>query len=117
MLWLGAPHGTPPHAVWEGSVGVAATHLLAPLLAVGVLLGALLWAVAAVVLPFVVRGHSALRDVAAVAVWSAVIVAATPVLAAGLNAHAAHPSPRGALLGAGLGAFVAVAARAVRGPV
>jgi hypothetical protein len=117
VLWLDAPHGTPPHSAWEGSVGLAATHVLAPVLAVGVLLGALLWAVAAVVLPFVVRGYSALRDVVAVAMWSAVLVAATPVLAAGLNAHAAHPSPRGALLGAGLGAFVAVAARAVRGPV
>jgi serine/threonine protein kinase len=117
QLWLAAPRGTPRHAAWEGSVGLAATHVLAPVLVVGVLLGALLWGVAAAVLPLIVRGYSAVRDVAAVALWSAVIVVATPLLAAGLSAHAAHPSPRGALLGAGLGAFVAVAARAVRGPV
>jgi serine/threonine protein kinase len=117
QLWLAAPHGTPRHAAWEGSIGLAATHVLAPVLAVGVLFGALLWGVAAAVLPLIVRGCSAVRDVVAVALWSAVIVVATPMLDAGLSAHAAHPSPRGALLGAGLGAFVAVAARAVRGPV
>ncbi len=116
-LWLGAPHGTPPHSAWEGSLSLAAAHVVAPVLALGVLLGALLWGVAAVVLPLIVRGYSAARDLAAVAVWSAVVVAATPELDAGLNAHAAHPSPRGALLGAVLGALVAVAARAVRGPV
>jgi hypothetical protein len=116
-LWLDPPHGTPRHSAWEGSLSLAATHVIAPVLVIGVLSGALLWGVAAVVLPFVVRGYSAVRDVAAVAVWSAALVVATPVLAAGLNAHAVHPSPRGALLGAVLGAFVAVAARAVRGPV
>jgi hypothetical protein len=116
-LWLVAAHGTPPHSAWEGSLSLAAAHVIAPVLALGVLLGALLWGVAAVVLPLIVRGQSAVRDVAAVAVWSAAIVAATPELDAGLNAHAAHPSPRGALLGAALGALVAVSARAVRGPV
>ncbi len=116
-LWLDPPHGTPAHAAWEGSLSLAATHVIAPVLAIGVLLGALLWGLAAVVLPLLVRGYSAVRDVAAVAVWSAALFVATPVLAAGVNAHAAHPSPRGALLGAVLGAFVAVAARAVRGPV
>lgn len=119
-VWLDAPHGMPAHSAWEGSLSLAAAHVLAPVLALGVLLGALLWGVAAVVLPLIVRGYSAVRDVAAVAVWSAVMVASTPVLDAGLNTHAAHPSPRGMLLGAVLGALVAVAAvaaRAVRGPV
>ncbi len=116
-LWLRAPPGTPPRSAWEGSLSLAAAHVVAPVLALGVLLGALLWGVAAVVLPLIVRGHSAVRDVAAVALWSAVMVAATPELDAGLTAHVAHPSPRGALLGAVLGALVAVVARAVRGPV
>ena len=116
-LWLDPPQGTSRHSAWESSLSLAATHVIAPVLVLGVLSGALLWGVAAVVLPFVVRGYSAVRDVAAVAVWSAALVVATPVLAAGLNSHAVHPSPRGAVLGAVLGAFVAVAARAVRGPV
>jgi eukaryotic-like serine/threonine-protein kinase len=116
-LWLRAPAATPPRAAWEGSLSLAATHVIAPRLALGVLLGALLWGAAAVVLPWIVRGRSAVRDVVAVSVWSAALAAAVPEMAAGLSAHAAHPSPRGAVLGAVLGALVAVAARALRGPV
>ena len=114
-LWL-AP-AAPARATWEGSLSVTAAHVIAPLLTLGVLLGALLWALAAAVLPWIVRGRSAALDVVAVTVWSAVLAAAAPALDAGLSAHAAHPSPRGAVLGALLGAIVAVAARAVRGPV
>jgi len=39
------------------------------------------------------------------------------MLDSGLSAHAAHPSPRGAVLGAILGGAIAVAARALRGPI
>jgi hypothetical protein len=39
------------------------------------------------------------------------------MLDAGMGAHASYPSPRGAVLGAILGGVVAVAARALRGPV
>ena len=63
------------------------------------------------------RGRSAALDVVAVTVWSAALAAAAPALDAGLTAHAAHPSPRGAVLGAILGGVLAVAARALRGPV
>jgi serine/threonine protein kinase len=116
-LWLGSPVGTPPRSVWEGSIAAAAEHVIAPLLALGVLLGALLWGLAAVLLPWIARGRSAALDVLAVSAWSAALIACAPVLDAGLNAHAAHPSPHGAVLGAILGALVAVAARALRGPV
>jgi eukaryotic-like serine/threonine-protein kinase len=116
-LWLGVPSGTPARAAWEGSLGLSATHVVGPMLNLGVLFGATLWALAATSLPWLVRGRSAPLDAAAAAVWSALVVTATPVLAAGLSAHAAHPSPRGAILGAVLGAMLAVAARAVRGPV
>ncbi|MGO8907577.1 MAG: protein kinase domain-containing protein [Solirubrobacteraceae bacterium] len=116
-LWLAEPAGTPAHSAWEGSLSLVATHVIAPLLALGVLLGALLWAAGGAVLPWLVRGRSAVRDVVAVTVWSAAIAAAAPALDAGLSAHAMHPTPRGAVLGAILGAIVAVAARALRGPV
>jgi eukaryotic-like serine/threonine-protein kinase len=116
-LWLREPAGTPPRAAWEGSVSLAATHVIGPLLAFGVLLGALLWAVAAIVLPWIVRGRSAALDLVAVTVWSAAIVAAAPALDAGLSAHSVYPSPRGIALGAIVGALAAVAARALRGPV
>ncbi len=116
-LWLGEPTGTPARTAWEGSLSLATTHVIGPLLALGVLLGALLWGVGAVVLPWIVRGRSAVVDVVAVTVWSAGIAAAAPALDAGLRAHAIQPSPRGVVLGAIFGGVVAVAARALRGPV
>jgi hypothetical protein len=39
------------------------------------------------------------------------------MLDGGLSAHSAHPSPRGAVLGAIVGALFALAARALRGPL
>jgi hypothetical protein len=116
-LWLAQSAHAPSRAAWEGSLSITAAHVIAPLLTLGVLLGALLWALGAAVLPWIVRGRSAALDVVAVTVWSAALVVAAPALDAGLSAHAAHPSPRGAVLGALLGAIVAVAARALRGPV
>jgi len=116
-LWMGAPSGTPARAVWEGSLGTTVTHVLGPMLGLGVLCGATLWAAAAIVLPWVVRGRSAALDVLAASAWSAGVAIAAPLLDAGLSAPAAHPGPRGAVLGAALGGLVAVAARALRGPV
>jgi len=116
-LWLGPPHGTPPRSVWEGSLDTAAVHVIAPALTVGVLLGALLWALGAAVLPWIVRGRSAALDVVAATTWSAALVAAAQRLDAPINAAGGHPDPRGAILGGVLGGVIAVAARALRGPV
>jgi hypothetical protein len=117
QLWLRVPAATPARAVWEGSLGSAAAHAVAPALTLGVLLGALLWAVAAALLPWIVRGRNAVRDAVAVTMWSAALAAAAPELAAGLSAHAAHETPRGAVLGALVGAVLALVTRALRGPV
>jgi len=116
-LWLGVAGGTPARATWEGSLSPAAVHVVGPLLGVGLLLGAALWVLAAVVLPWLVRGRSAALDVVAATVWSAALVTAAPMLDAGLPAHGAPASPRGAVLGGVLGGVLAVAARALRGPV
>ncbi len=116
-LWLGPSAGTPPRAMWEGSVSAAATHVLAPALSVGVLLGAALWALAAAVLPWIVRGRRLALDVIGATVWAAALAGATPALLSGVSAQALHPSPRGALLGALAGGVLAVTARALRGPV
>jgi hypothetical protein len=72
-------------------------------------LGAL-WALAAALLPLLVRGRSALLDTLAAILWAALLAAAVPLLDRGLHPH-------GALLGAALGGLLAVAARALRGPV
>jgi eukaryotic-like serine/threonine-protein kinase len=115
-LWLGPPAGGPSRAAWEGSPTLAADHVVGPLLALGSLLGALLWAAAALALPLIVRGRSAARDLLAAVVWSSVLVAFAPALDAGL-ATGAHAAGRGAVLGAVLGALLALGARALRGPV
>ncbi len=116
-LWLGSPAGTPLRPVWEGSLQSAATHVISPLLTVGVLAGALLWGVGAAALPVFVRGRSAALDVLGATIWSVALFIAAPRLDSGLGAAIAHPTPRGAILGAVLGAMIAIAARALRGPV
>ncbi len=114
-LWLPAPAGTPATGVWEESVGQAATHVVSPALSLGVLLGALLWAGAALVLPWIVRGREPLLDAIAAGLWALALVLFAPMLDAGL-AGGAHTQPRGAVLGALLGACVALAGRALRAP-
>jgi hypothetical protein len=116
-LWLPLPTGTPARASWEGSVELTVTHVIAPALTLGVLLGALLWGCAAAVLPWIVRGREPWLDALGALLWSLALLLAQPMLDWGLNATAAHGQPRGAILAALLGAAVAVAARALRGPV
>jgi hypothetical protein len=116
-LWLGPAAQPPPHGAWEGSLDATATHVIAPLLSIGVLLGAALWAGAALLLPLIVRGRSAALDVVAASIWAAALAVATPLAASGADGHLGHASPRGAVVGAVLGAALAVTARALRGPV
>jgi eukaryotic-like serine/threonine-protein kinase len=116
-LWLGPPSGLPPRGVWEASFEKAATHVVGATLTVELLLGAAVWALAAVILPWIVRGRSAALDVAAAVAWTVALLAAVPLLDRALSAHASHANPRGALLGAVLGCALAVCARALRGPV
>ena len=116
-LWLGSAPGTPARAAWEGSIGSTAGHVIEPMLSLGVLLGALLWAAGALMLPLIVRGRKAALDVVAVVIWSAALAAAAPALDAGLVKQPTYPSPHGIVLGAVVGALFALAARALRGPV
>jgi hypothetical protein len=116
-LWLGAPPSMPPRAVWEGSLDAGAAHVIGPTLTIGLLCGAALWAAAALVLPLIVRGGSAILDTIAAVVWSAALLAATPYFDAGLSAGALLTQPRGVVLGAIVGAAIAIAGRALRGPV
>lgn len=85
---------------------------LAPLLTLRVLAGALLWALAAVVLPRVVRGASLLAASAGAAAWATGLVLAGDALAHALGDAMSLSEPRGAVAGAALAAALAVAARA-----
>jgi serine/threonine protein kinase len=117
QMWLGPLAGTPARATWEGSLSSAAAHVVWPLLSVSVLLGALLWALAAALLPLLVRGRGAALDVVAVTVWTALVVLVTSRLDGSLATAGAAAAARGLVLGAVLGGALAVAARALRGPV
>jgi len=116
-LWLGVPAGTPARNMWEGSVSSAAVHVLGPTLSLGVLFGAGVWAVGSLLLPWVVRGRSAVLDMVAATTWSAALLVASSPSHLGLSVHISSATPRGAILGALLGGMFAVAARALRGPV
>jgi serine/threonine protein kinase len=129
-LWLGPPAALAGSASWEGSLGAAVLHAIVPLLSLALLLGVVLWAAAAALLPWIVRGHSAALDALAAILWAGALAVAgaglggaglPPLLGRGLSvAHAAGSglqAPRGAVLGAALGGVLAVAARALRGPV
>ncbi len=126
-LWLGAPVGTGATgsglSTWERSPTAALDHAVIPLIGLALLLGAALWALAALLLPWIVRGRSATLDGFAVILWAAALAAAAPLLDRGLPLASGSPrgpglqSPHGAILGAILGGAIAVGARAFRGPV
>ncbi len=116
-LWLGVPTGMPAHAVWEGSLSSAATHVIGPSLSLGVLFGAIVWAVAAALLPLVVRGRSAVLDLVAAIAWSVALLLAFSPRYVGLSKHVMSITPHGVAFGALLGGVLAVLARALRGPV
>jgi eukaryotic-like serine/threonine-protein kinase len=120
-LWLGAPEAAASYpggrAAWEGSLDGAFNHVLLPLLSVAVLLGAALWAFAALVLPWLVRGRSAALDLVMASMWTAALLSAESLLDHGLPLAAGQAMPRGALLAAILAGALAVGARALRGPV
>jgi eukaryotic-like serine/threonine-protein kinase len=89
----------------------------APPPGIGLALGAVLWALAATLLPWIVRGRNAVLDALAAIAWATALAAATALLDRGLHPPATQAAPRDALLGAALGAVLAVAARALRGQV
>lgn len=114
-LWIGPPVHVPLRAVWDGSITAAWTDALAPLLTLGVLLGACLWAAGAAVLPWIVRGRHAGIDVVVAVAWTVAIAASAPLVDRGALVPATGPAPRGLVLGAVLAGLLVVTARAARG--
>ncbi|HXE44171.1 MAG TPA: serine/threonine-protein kinase [Conexibacter sp.] len=117
-LFYGSPRGTAPGAAWHGSLDAAVTHVLRPLLASGALACAGLWAAAAAILPWLVRGRTAALDLVAATVWAAGLAFGAGAIGDALGPGAVpRPDPRGAALGAAAAVLIAVAARAARGAV
>ncbi|MDQ3768890.1 MAG: hypothetical protein M3370_05340, partial [Actinomycetota bacterium] len=91
---------------WELSAFDAAATVLPALATVELAALAGLFALAAALLPALVRGRAAVVDLLAAGAWAA-------ALTAGVAALAPQSSPPGLVAGAVLGATFAVAARAV----
>ncbi len=89
----------------------AAADVLGPLITSGALLYAALWACAALVLPWLVRGRWLAVDVVAACVWAAALGASTAATAEFIGA----PEPRGVVLGAVIGGVLAVGVPHLRG--
>jgi hypothetical protein len=97
----------PPDAVgWEPAIGRTVGEVIVPLATSGALALAALWAIAALVLPVLVRGRLFAVDLVAATAWAAALGSATEALAPGM---------RGLVTGAVAAGGLAVAARASRG--
>ncbi|MCD6725676.1 MAG: hypothetical protein LT070_00335, partial [Solirubrobacteraceae bacterium] len=110
LLFTAPPAGAPP-AGWERSLAAAGGDVLTPLVSGPTLAACALWALAAAVLPWLVRGSRLAFDLVAAAAWTAAVAAGTAAIAA--------VELRGALAGAVLAAALALAgatARAARAP-
>jgi hypothetical protein len=99
-LLLGAE--TPATDGWQQSVGAALSDVILPLLSLGVLAVATLWALAAVTLPLLVRGRSPVLDMVGALIWAAALISAHRVLAG------PDGEPTGLLLASLLAATVTV---------
>jgi hypothetical protein len=91
---------------WQRSTHHAWTDVLVPIVTNGALLVAALWALAALALPYVVRGRVFALDLVGATIWAAALGSATQAVA---------PEMRGLVAGAVAAGGLAVAARASRG--
>ncbi len=91
-----------------------AADVLWGVLSSGLVAGAVLWALAATLLPLLTARGGLLAATVGAAAWAAALVLATGALGRALEGAVALPDPRGTLAGAVAGAALAVASRALR---
>jgi len=104
VLLLGAPAGAPQGAPAREAVSVAA-DALATTVASGAATLLAVWAAAALVLPWLVRGRFLAVDLVGATAWAAALAAATGTVAAWVGT----PEPRGLVAAAIAAAAIAVA--------
>ncbi len=114
-LYLPTVPGVPAPAVWIGSLSQTTGHLLPALVSTGVLLPAAVWALAAMTAPWLVRGRVLALDVVRVVAWSALVLSATSAAVVAVHGSDAVGAAPTAVLGATVGAIVALAPRGVAG--
>jgi serine/threonine protein kinase len=112
-LYLRAPPSelTPERA--NHSIDLTLSHVLRPLLTSGALAPAVVWAGAAVILPWLVRGRSAAVDFVLASAWAAGLVAATYAALRTVHGPLAGATLRDAVLG-GLAGFAIALAPSIR---
>jgi hypothetical protein len=106
--WYPRLVGIPPPAVWAASPYDALHHVLLPVSASGVMAPAVVWALAAVVLPHLARGRSMALDVVRVSIWSAMLVLASMVVLTVVHGSGAAAAASTALAGGVAGALIAL---------
>ena len=85
-LLFGLATGVRPRASWQGSLPAAVEHALVPLCTLQRIAPALLWSVAAVILPWLLRAASRALRVTAAGAWAAALIVASIVLARNIGA-------------------------------
>ncbi len=98
-LYLSQIPGAAPASAWGSSPSAMLHEALLPVVRAGALAPALVWALAAVVLPWVVRGRSLALDLVRVVVWAAVLESATFAVAAALGGSHRLPAAPTAVAG------------------
>ena len=82
-LLLGPVEHPPPD--WTGSVGTALGDVIGPLFGGSVLAAAAVWALAALLLPFLVRGRTPVIDALGALIWAAGLISALRLVAGGTS--------------------------------
>ena len=107
-LYTRRPAGIPAPDVWTASLSVTLTTCSGRSSAPGVLAAAPVWALAAVVLPWLVRGRSLPLDLVLVTIWAATTVSATDTVIALAHHGAGASTAPGAIAGAIAGGLLAL---------
>jgi eukaryotic-like serine/threonine-protein kinase len=111
-LLLGRAPGVRAHDAWAGSAAGVLDHVLRPLVVSGAVAVIPLWAVAALVLPYLVRGRSLASAALGAAVWAVALAGGTALIANAVHTHAGTSTT--ALVGAALAAPLALVVAAAR---
>src|SRR4051812_27575325 len=114
-LLLGRAKGVTTRAEWADSAPRAVEHVLQPLATSGAVALIALWALAALVLPYLVRGRGLGPAALGAAIWAVALAAGTALVGDAVHAHSSSSTT--ALVGAALAAPLALLATALRAGV
>jgi hypothetical protein len=107
-LVFGPAPDIPSRPSFDGALGITAGDVIGPAVSSGALLLAAIWAGAALVLPWIVRGRSLASDIVAASAWSAGTAATTIALGEALGDRVGPGAPYGLVPGALVAGVLAV---------